>query len=423
MVSESNTDKKTVRAARGKFVAMAASYSLGVFNDNFFKQSACLVALAAGHSKFQGYASALFTVPFILLAAPAGWLSDRFAKRNVVIGAKCLECVAMACGAIGIATENYGLILVMVGLMGVHSTVFSPALNGSIPELYPESYVIKANSVLKVSTTCAILFGIVCSGLALDQKHPGLGGVAMGRIWVGVAVLCVALLGLLVSLAIPRRAAANPRAPFPWLGPLDTLGVLWRLRQDRMLAIVIVADAVVWFVAALQVLVINKMGISELHLSESSTSSLVMAELAGLAAGGGLCSFLASGNRWVKLLIPAGLFLLAAAACLAALPLLPNGYRMPSLYVLLGVAGAAGGLLLVPLESFIQARPAPDKKGETIAAANFAAFIGILAAGLSSLALDALPRASMGFGVVALAMLLMTIWLSVVLPKLETRHV
>lgn len=417
--SSNHDETQAVRAARSKFIAMAATYSLGVYNDNFFKQAACLVAISAGHSKFQGYASALFTVPFILLAAPAGWLSDRFAKRNIVIGAKLLEILAMAAGAVGIATDNYALILVMVAMMGVHSTVFSPALNGSIPELYPESYVIKANSMLKVATTCAILLGIVCSGLALDHKTPSLGDIAQGRLMVGATVLVIALLGLATAALVPRRPAANPNAPFPWLGPVDTVRVLWRMRGDSLLTMVVIADTIVWFVAALQVLLINQIGLSELHLGESATSSLVVAELAGVGIGGGLCGVLAKGERWVRVLAPASVVLGLAGLGIASISHVSPDSRLGVLYLLLLTAGAAGGLLLVPLESFVQARPRPEKKGETIAAANFAAFIGILLAGLSSVTLERLSRPSQGFLVVALTMLLMATWLGLRLPKLE----
>lgn len=50
-----------VRAARTRFLAMAATYFLGVFNDNFFKQAALLLAVAAGHSGLQGTATELFS--------------------------------------------------------------------------------------------------------------------------------------------------------------------------------------------------------------------------------------------------------------------------------------------------------------------------------------------------------------------------
>ncbi len=408
-----------VRGARKKFLAMASTYALGVFNDNFFKQAACLMALAEGRGKFQGYASALFTVPFILFAAPAGWLSDRFSKRNVVIACKGLEVLAMLCGALGIVTGNYSLILVMVALMGVHSTLFSPALNGSIPELYPEAYVLRANSLLKMATTAAILLGLFAAGAALGQPGSAAPGVPLGRAIVGVSVLGVAGLGLLASFAIPRRPAAAPGSPFPWWGPLDTLRVLNQARADRLLTVVILADGVVWLVATLQVLAINRIGMNQLHLGEKATSSLVVAELCGVAVGGGLCSLLAQGERWYRVLAPAGALLTAAALAVASLPLLGVAEPTHVLYLALFVAGAAGGLLLVPLESFIQSRPAAERKGQTIAAANFTAFIGILLAGLGSVALERLPLATSSFALIAAVTLALTLWLMSVLRRDE----
>jgi len=61
----------------------------GVFNDSFFRQSAMLLAISEGARSKQGWIMALFTVPYLIVAAPAGWLADRFPKRGVVIAAKC----------------------------------------------------------------------------------------------------------------------------------------------------------------------------------------------------------------------------------------------------------------------------------------------------------------------------------------------
>src|SRR5512140_1817175 len=129
--------KERIRKARGKFAAMAGTYFVGVFNDNFFKQTAMLMAVAAGRSSLQGYATIIFTLPFIVFAAHAGWCADRFSKRSVVIAAKALELTAMIFGALGVFYGNWVLILVMLGIEGVQATIFSPAINGSIPELYP----------------------------------------------------------------------------------------------------------------------------------------------------------------------------------------------------------------------------------------------------------------------------------------------
>jgi hypothetical protein len=39
--------KSRVRAGRGKFAAMAATYTLGALNDNFFKRAAMLLVVYA----------------------------------------------------------------------------------------------------------------------------------------------------------------------------------------------------------------------------------------------------------------------------------------------------------------------------------------------------------------------------------------
>jgi acyl-[acyl-carrier-protein]-phospholipid O-acyltransferase/long-chain-fatty-acid--[acyl-carrier-protein] ligase len=51
------TENKTILSARKKFLAMAAAYCLGVFNDNYFKQAAMLLAVTAGLSHLQGWAT------------------------------------------------------------------------------------------------------------------------------------------------------------------------------------------------------------------------------------------------------------------------------------------------------------------------------------------------------------------------------
>ena len=69
----------------GTFLSMATTYSLGVFNDNFFKQAALLLAIGAGLTHLQGTATIVFALPFILCSAYAGWLADRYPKKNIVI--------------------------------------------------------------------------------------------------------------------------------------------------------------------------------------------------------------------------------------------------------------------------------------------------------------------------------------------------
>ena len=72
------------------FLGFLATQFLGAVNDNMFRwlvvpigkqlipEENAAVALSAG--------LACFVLPFILLAAPAGYLADRFSKRTVIVG-------------------------------------------------------------------------------------------------------------------------------------------------------------------------------------------------------------------------------------------------------------------------------------------------------------------------------------------------
>ena len=400
-----------IRQARGKFAAMAASYFMGTFNDNFFKQAVMLLALAAGREKFQGAAGIAFTVPFILFAAPAGWMADRFPKRNVVISAKTVEMVAALVGALGIILGNLWIMVGMVAIMGTQSTFFSPALNGSIPELYPASHVTKANAVLRMIITVGILIGISFSGFVLDWKGAPVFGAARGSAMVGFAVILYAALGLAVSLGIPAHAAADPGRPFPWTGPLDTIRELREVWMDRQLGRILVADVFIWSVGVFQLLVINSLGKLQFHLNDSRTSLLVASQLVGLALGGLLSARYAKGHHWFKVLPPAGVAMGLLMLAIGGVPHLPATAQIPLLYVLIGLAGMAGGLFLIPCESFLQVRPAPARKGAVWASANFASFSGMAAASLLYIPLTAL-RPTLAYAALGVVSLLFTAWMA-----------
>lgn len=413
--------KVRIRQARGKFAAMAGAYSLGVFNDNFFKEVAIYLALDAGIGEMRGIAAVLLALPYVLFAAYCGWLADRFSKRTIVIGAKALEVVAMLCGAVAVLTGTWWLLLAMVFLMGWQSAIFSPALNGSIPELYPASFVTTANARMKIVTIAAILLGMVVAGHALDVKG-GQGGqsgaiTTLAKSVAGVGVVVVGALGLLISFGVPKRPSASPKVAFPWVGPVNTFKQLIRIHKDSLLAKIVWADVFIWSIGSLQMLTVNKLGMEQIKLTRGTTSSLKFASLVGIAAGGMLAAKLAVGRRWYRVLVPACLVLGVLAAAVAGVPYLPAGLQLPLLFVLLGLAGVAGGVFMIPCESFIQVRAAPEEKGAVIAAANFAIFCGIILSGLLVYALDKVMAPTTFFALIALVSLPVAVWLHVALRR------
>jgi MFS family permease len=403
--------KSRIRSGRVKFAAMAGAYALGSFNDNFFKQSAMLLAVAANKSWVQGYATVAFSFPYILFAAQVGWLADRFSKGNVVILAKGLEVAAMMAGAAGICLENVWLMLLMLAIMGTQSAIFGPALNGSIPELFPAEYVNTANAILRVAVTTAILLGIVLAGFVLDVHGPSLGGIRFGNALVAGGVILTAALGLLVSLGVHRQPAAAPRARFPWSGPVESFREFRRVWRDPLLFDTIGLNTFCWFCGSLMALLLNQTGLVQLGLSRSGTSALVMGEILGFAAGGFIGSRLARGPRWYRILAPAAAVMGALMAAVAGCGLLPGGgFQKGCLFSCILGIGLAGGALLIPTEGFIQVRPPPERKGAVIAAANMAAFSGILLSGPAANALNASIQPTLSFGLLGLAAILIAVF-------------
>ena len=77
---------------------MGACYALGTFTDNFYKQAAILLAASTQMTAMQSVATVLFSLPFIVFSAWAGWLADRMVKKHIVVAAKSMELLALLFG-------------------------------------------------------------------------------------------------------------------------------------------------------------------------------------------------------------------------------------------------------------------------------------------------------------------------------------
>ena len=391
---------RRITLLRPAFLSMVASYSLGSFNENFFKEAAMLIAVAEGKAYLQGYATVLFTLPFLIFAAPAGWLADRFSKRRVMIVVKLVEVFAMSLGAIGLYYNNWDLVLFMAIVMSFQATTFSPSINGSIPEIFPSDYVTKANAVLKVSTMACILIGVAVAAIALGGGGAGGGAASAGRMTVTLVAIAATLSGFATSLGAPRCPAASPGEKFPWDGPATTVRNLFRLRKDTLFAVTILTDVFIYTAGSLEIQVINKLGLKQFGYDETVTGLMVVAELVGFGIGGLISSILARGERWYRVLAPACFLMAIFTGSMAAMPLLYGLNRLWAVFILLAGTGASGGLLLIPCESFVQMRPEPHRKGAVIAAVNFAIFSGILLSGPVANILNANLHPTTGFGVI-----------------------
>ena len=361
---------------------LGLSYTLGTFNDNFFKQTVLLLAVSMHLSSLQSWGTVLFSLPFVLFSAWAGWLADRFPKRHVVLAAKLLEVAAMLAGAWGLLTLNWGGLLAMLFCMGASSALFSPALNGSLPEIFPQAQVPRANALLKLSTTLAILLGISLSGAALECEWLAT-RIPFGRWLVALTVLVIAVLGLCSVAFIPfRPAAARPEElpPFPLFGAWNSAVELLRLRARQDIFLCLCADAFFYSLSVLVLLEINAYGLDQLGFSATLTSLLPGALMLGIC-GGALLTARRQQQHWQRTVpvatVAIGLLLLLASCA----PHAPAAWRFPLLCLCYAAIGACGSLYIVPVSSYLQVRPAAGEKGRILGLCNFFSFFSMLLAG------------------------------------------
>src|SRR6476659_11200859 len=84
------------------FLGLLATQFLTATNDNIFRW--LVIGIGKQHVPESQHASILtmgtvcLVAPYLLLAAPAGYLADRFPKRTVIVGCKLTEIATMLVG-------------------------------------------------------------------------------------------------------------------------------------------------------------------------------------------------------------------------------------------------------------------------------------------------------------------------------------
>lgn len=336
--------------------------------------------------------TACIVLPYLILAAPAGYLADRFSKRTVIIGCKLAEILLMGLGVAAILTGNGGSTSLVLGslfsvllLLGAQACLFSPSRAGALPETLHPKWLSAANGIFSLATVMATVVGMVIGKwLAEATGHKGL---ANWHLTAGV-LLGIALLGTIATLFIPQVGAANPVLKFPWSFPLQTYRDLKLLWSYPALFRVSLGILFFYSIGAIAQINIDELAHESGATTETAAIPLLLALIAGVCVGNVLAGIW-SGDHVELGLLPLGA--LGMAVCSMLLFTVPSGLFEPATpwsigmlwaCALLAALGASAGLFDVPLEAYMQHRSPRDKRGSILAANNFLTFSGILAASL-----------------------------------------
>lgn len=336
--------------------------------------------------------TACFVLPYLILAAPAGYLADRFNKQGVIVGCKVAEVIIMIVGVGAIWLESLTGLFIVVALMGAQSAIFSPSKLGAIPEILHPSRISAANGLFGLTTVSATVIGMAAGNWLSDST----GFRGRDNLALSAAVLIgVAVVGTLLSLLVRRLPAANVSRTIPWNAFAQTWRDLRTLASNRPLLRVALGIVFFWSVGALAQLNIDQFAAEGGALTETAKVPLLVALVMGVGCGSVLAGVWSAGRVELGIL-PLGAFGIAISAMLLFLvrgTILDPSAAMTVGFVvacgLLFVLGTSAGLFSVPLEAFLQHRSDVESRGSILAASNFLTFSGVLVSALLFSALRA----------------------------------
>jgi acyl-[acyl-carrier-protein]-phospholipid O-acyltransferase / long-chain-fatty-acid--[acyl-carrier-protein] ligase len=325
-------------------------------------------------------AGLMIALPFVLFAPLAGWMSDRFSKRNVILGAAIAQVAILALICVAVFSHRMPLALLGFFLLAAQSAFFSPAKIGINKELVGSKHLGFAAGVQQMTAMLAILAGQIVSGWWFDRRYEAAGAVkemAWDAAFTPLFILTLfSVPAVLMAISIPKVSAHHTGKLSAKLlfSHFKDLGELWREPGLRRASLGV---AYFWGFAAFINLWSVKVAKSLTSGGEGfgTISSMFMAAASlGMAAGFGFASWLLRKRielGWVPL---AGLMMTVSALVLAFLP--AGGWLF---LICLGLLAFSAALFLAPLNAWMQDHYPADKRGELQSAVNLQdCFAGIL---------------------------------------------
>jgi 1-acyl-sn-glycerol-3-phosphate acyltransferase len=409
---------------------------LGALNDNLFKNGlVILFAFGAATAAIStdtliNLAGGVFILPFFLFSATSGQLAARFEKTRIIRGVKLLEIAIMCIGALGFGLRSVTILLGALFLMGVHSTLFGPVKYSILPQHLRESELVAGNALVELGTFLAILIGTILGGVLVAL--PRVGSAAVSATVIGIAVV-----GWLVSRAIPAAPAEDPTLRIRWNPIRETWRMIGVARETRSVFLSILGISWFWFFGAVALAQFPGLGHEVLGGDEHVVTLLLTVFSLGVGLGCILCERLSGGVIELGLvpLGSIGLTLFAADLAFAAHAAAANGTAIGVREVLAGprywrvaadlaLLGASGGLFIVPLLAFVQHRTEPRRRSLVIAANNVvnAAFMVLAAVGGAGLRAAGLGIPAL-FGVLAVVNVAVAVYIYRLLPEFVMRFI
>ena len=336
------------------------------------------------------FVSFLISLPFVLFAPVAGWFSDRYSKKSVLIASLFLQMGVLCWIAMGLHFRSVWLTTTGFFFLALQSAVLGPARVGICKELVGAGKLAVATGMTQMVSIVGIISGTVIGGKAFSwlTKRIRDGGEApladpAEPAWQAALIIVVALAILSVLpfavIRFVRKTEAHPSATF-------RVNLFWEhfehmgdLFQQRRLGLAAGAITFFWFAAGVMALIVIQAGEEIFPPGDEraieASSYLNGAVGIGVAAGSIFVARICRHCNKIGL-SPIGAIGIALSL-LGLFFLSPN--TIPYYAAVLSM-GFFGGLYLAPLSTMAQDLALEHRRGRVISALSLLSAIALLMA-------------------------------------------
>ncbi|MBQ6330049.1 MAG: MFS transporter, partial [Kiritimatiellae bacterium] len=375
---------------KNSFIPLYVTNFFGTLNDNFLKTLASFTVIGwiadeRVKSIAMGVTAGALVLPYILCSPLADRLTAVWEKKRIVRLAKWAELPIMAVAIAGFAIQSPWLVIGAVLLMGLQSSLYSPAKYALVRDIGGEARISTGMGGMEGVSFLGVLMGTVAGAVVADHAHltieiprTSASDVTTYIVWDlrNVLLLVFAVLGLLASYTV--RAKEELNRSLHAINPVRYIRRAYRMsgRYDGLNAVVFTLSVFWWAAAMLQMglLVYGKSKVG-LNLSDTGTGVLLCGAAVGIVTGQVIAGFVDKRRFLLGATLLTGWIAAALLAVLYFVPLSPVAFG-----VVLGLLAFDLGFFKLPFDAEIQKVVKGPKLNTMLAYFNQVSFHFMLAA-------------------------------------------
>ena len=354
------------------FLPLYVTNFFGTLNDNFLKTLASFTVIGwlsdeRVKSLAMGVTAGALVLPYILCSPLADRLTAVLEKRRIVRFAKWAELPIMAVAIAGFAMKSPWLVIGAILLMGLQSSLYSPAKYALVRDIGGEARISTGMGGMEGVSFLGVLMGTVVGAVVADRA---------GMETKYILLVAFATLGLLASYTIHAKEELN--RSLHAINPIRYIARAYRMagRYNGLNAVIFTLSVFWWGAAMLQMgLLVYGKAEAGLNLSDTGTGVLLCGAAVGIVAGQIVAGFVDRRRFLLGATLLTGWIAAALLGVLYFAALSPRWFG-----VVLGLLAFDLGFFKLPLDAEIQKVVKGPKLNTMLAYFNQVSFLFMLAA-------------------------------------------